>query len=412
MRCRTVHAAIWIAAMAAVVPATALAQSRPFGECRAGFWSSTRNLDDQADVPKPTCFVNWRPTLAEGVRLGVNARVGWQDAEAADGGHGRVREGYAELESGAWTAKLGRQIIAWGRSDRINPTDGLSPRDFTLLVPEDEEQRNGINAALLRYHVAESLSVTAVVAQFEAHRIPQGALPPNLTRPAEPGRAEWALKVDHTGEGFDWSVSYFDGFDRFARHWVEFISPTTPVFRSAYERAQTVGADFAAAAGGWTMRGEFSYSHLRSDCGSACPLPRRKVARAVIGVDRDFWDTANINAQLFAVARSYSDPASTPAARQPLALGLDRLNSEFGDREWGLTLRISDRFLNERLKLEISGIADFTNRSGVLRPRATYAFSDTVKLGAGVDYFRGRTQSFFGSRKKNDTAFAELTLVY
>ena len=37
-----------------------------------------------------------------------------------------------------------------GRADRINPTDNLTPRDFTLLVPDDEDQRFGTAAIRAR----------------------------------------------------------------------------------------------------------------------------------------------------------------------------------------------------------------------------------------------------------------------
>lgn len=401
--------AICIAALLQGVPV--MAQGMPFGECRTGYWSSNRNLDDKEAISKATCFVNWHPSLGEGMRLGMNARLGVRDAGDGEDAHGRLREGFLEIESGALTWRIGRQIIAWGRSDRINPTDSLSPRDLTLLVPDDDEQRNGINAALVRYNIDNSLSVTAVAAQFEANRIPLGSLPQNLIRSTDPGRPEWALKLDRSGGGVDWSISYFDGFDRFARYRVDFTSPTTPVFRSTYERMQTLGADFAWAQGAWTMRGEFSYSHLEQSC-TTCELNRRKVARAVFGVDRDFWDTANINFQLFSVVRSYQDPESVPAARKPFSLALDRLNSEFAAREWGMTFRVSNRFLNDRLKLELAAIADMTNQSLVLRPRASYAFNDSLKLGVGIDYFRGDNQTFFGARKKNDAAFIELGLIY
>lgn len=402
-----IRAVVGLAALSAFIPDLASAQARPFGECRAGYWSSNRNLDDQTGIPKATCFVNWRPAFGEGLRFGLNARAGLRDEGEARGGDGRVREAFGEFESGPWTFRLGRQIIAWGRSDRINPTDSLSPRDFTFLTPEDDEQRDGIDAVVVRRHLSEALSMSAVLARFEAHVIPQGSLPANRRAPSEPSRGELALKLDHTGAGIDWSVSYFDGHERFARHRVAFAAPMQPVFLTEFEKKRTLGADFATAVGAWTLRGEFSYSDLNGDC-QGCSLARRKLAQAVIGMDRDFWDTGNVNAQVFFTRRSDRDSA----ASLPLMQALERLNSEFSERESGVTLRLSNRFLNDRLRAEVSGIADFTHRSGVLRPRVSYAFSDALKLSVGADHFRGRPQSFFGARKRNNVGFAELTVVY
>lgn len=46
---------------------------------------------------------------------------------------------------------VGRQIVVWGRADGINPTDNLSPRDYTRLVPDETDQRLGNDAIKLTY---------------------------------------------------------------------------------------------------------------------------------------------------------------------------------------------------------------------------------------------------------------------
>lgn len=391
--------------------APVLSYDLPFGECRAGFWTSNRNLDDEGSVSKATCFTNWRTSLGDGLRVGMNVRLGINDARTGQENEARLREGYVEYDFSDFTWRVGRQIIAWGRADRVNPTDSLATRDFTALLPEDNEQRSGINAVQVRYNIDHYSSFTAVLSEFEAHRIPQGLLPANLIQSPESNRPEIALKYDKSGESVDWSVSFFDGFDRFARYRVDFTSPASPVFRGTYERAQTLGADFAVAQGAWTMRGEVSYSEREQECAS-CALNKRTVTQAVLGADRDFWDTANINLQVFSTDRDYIDPMTVPAARRPFAFALDRLNSEFADQELGMTFRISDRFMNERLKLELPAIFDLTNNSYILRPRANYAFNDTLQMSVGVDNFNGDEQSFFGSRKKNNTAFVEWIVLY
>ena len=46
-----------------------------FGECRTGYWSSNRNLDDQAGGASTTYFGSWKPVLGAGVSLGLHARA-------------------------------------------------------------------------------------------------------------------------------------------------------------------------------------------------------------------------------------------------------------------------------------------------------------------------------------------------
>ncbi len=400
------HLLVLFASLGAALDA--VAEALPYGECRTGYWSSSRNLDDRGDIAKGTCLVNWNLDLAEQLRLVLAGRAGVDDSAKADGYSGRLREGYLETGNDAWRWRVGRQIIAWGRSDRINPTDYLSPRDLTLLVPEDDEQRMGINALQVRHDLDDSLSLTAVVADFDANRMPTGTLPANLDKRDEPDALEAALKLDHAGDSLDWSLSWFDGYERAPRY--QALLAPAPRFISAYERKRAIGADFAWATGDWTVRGEFAHERLHLEC-SGCRDERRKVSRIVVGADRNFGDSANFNLQLFGVWRDYREPADSGILRL-VEEGTDRLNSEFGRRDWGLTSRVSDMFFNERLKLEMSAVLDLTGSSYVVRPRASYSLTDSVKLGAGVDHFHGARQSYFGVRKKNSVTFVELSLVF
>ncbi|WP_028997638.1 DUF1302 family protein [Azohydromonas australica] len=383
----------------------------PTGECRAGYWSSNRNLDERDGNGLLACGLSWRQPVAQGLRTVFSGRAGQNlsgDARAFDS---RLREGYVEWESGDWSLRVGRQVLAWGRADRINPTDNLSPRDFTALVAEDEEQRLGIDAVRLRHDFNEAFSATAVWARFTAHRMPTGLWPPNLVPATEPGRGEWALKLDHVGD-IDWSVSYFEGYERSARYAVQPQALGGFVFQGRYERARVLGLDTATAAGPWTLRTEMAHGQFRPDC-TGCATSRREVSRIVLGADRDVLDETNLNVQLFGIHRTgYVDPAGLQGTQQMVAQGLDRLNSEFGRNEWGLSLRLSRRMLNERLKLELSAITDFTQGSAVLRPRVYYAISDALRWSAGADHFTGPRQSFFGNRKRNDLVFTELSFIF
>jgi hypothetical protein len=44
----------------------------------------------------------------------------------------------------------------------------------------------------------------------------------------------------------------------------------------------------------------------------------------------------------------------------------------------------------------------------VVRPKASYALTDQLKVTAGADFFRGDTPSFFGRLRETSTAYVEL----
>ena len=384
--------------------------SSPYGQCDAGYWSSTRNLDDKKNFTSATCTVNWKPKITPDVGLGFSARAGWHDSLNAGTSSLRLRETYLDFDSGVLSMRLGKQIVAWGRADRINPTDSFSTRDFTQLTADDEDQRSGVVAAKLRYAVTPALSLTGVVARFSASTTPNGSLPANLIKPNEPARADWAFKIDRNGDGLDWALSYFDGLERLPRYRLNFTQGATPVFVGEYERSQKLGLDFATSQGPWTFRGEASHARLRCQL---CSEQTRWVNRAVIGFDRDFAETANINLQIFANRRSgYVEPPITPGSAAVLGRGLDRLNAEYSNEDRGMTVRLANRLLNEKLKLEISVIKEFKNGGALIRPRLLYAWTDSVKLSAGVDHYTGPSQSYFGSLKKNHLSFFTVSVLF
>lgn len=393
-----------IAAIAPLASASVFAQDLPFGECRLGYWSSSRNLDNTQDIAQGLCFSNWKPSVSNSVSFGFSVQGHVSNEQDTTGDGARLREGYVDLGADEWSLRLGRQIIAWGRADRINPTDYFSPRDFTLLVPEDDEQRRGIDAALVQYHVGDINQLSLVVARFEPHRMPQGLLPAGIVRSEEPDEAEIGVKYDHIGNFFDWSVSYYDGYDRFSRYRLSPSVNHLPQIYADYESLNTWGFDAAAAIGSWTLRTELTRSQQkRAQTGNDV-----SITRVVVGADYAFFDTANINVQWFSNHREHT-------SRIPIAIhqdGLDRLNSEFGFHDEGITLRISNRFLNEVLKVELSSIFDTQNHSYVVRPRVTYTLNDQIRISMGADAFSGIEQSYFGVRENNDLRFIELNIVY
>lgn len=415
-------------------PLAASTTPPPFGECRIGVWSGTRNLDDDGTRLKATCLAQWRLPLSENFRANLGARAGVADAPnratdstesstslRASNTTARLREGYVEYEQGLVRVRAGRQIIAWGRADRINPTDNLSPRDFTFLSQEDEEQRNGLNAIAIEAKSSGAWSVSGIyVPRFEPHVVPVGLLPRGLVRTARPAKPEVALKLEHAGAEIDFSLSYYRGFDRFLRYGLAAQAPSgavLPIIRASFNRQQTFGADIAFNVGKFAVRAEVATSRYNS-ADVAPPEhtePARTINRAVLGIDRTVFDTANINLQVFSIhRRGYTDTRALglPVNVQRLSDGLARLNNEYGRGETGATLRISDRFLNEQLRLELGAIYDFSQRSYLLRPRLVYSFSDALRVAAGADYFHGQEQSFFGARRKNNLAYMELAWIF
>lgn len=393
-------------------PTNSRSFGQPYGECGLWYGSSTRNLDGQNNVASGSCSLSLRPRLSSEVRVGLNVRSGWHDQLSANTSDSRFREAYLDWDNGVTTLRMGRQIISWGRADSLNPTDKLDPKNFTLLVSDDDGQRQGMDALNLRHSLDASWSLTAVAAKFSPHLMPRGSLPTTITPANPPGRAEWALKLDHSGQGFDGSLSYFDGFERAERYRLDLSNPGAPWFRGNFDHARSLGTDFAFATDIFTWRGEFSHTALQTECW-ACDPARRRESRAVVGGDVELPSGINFNLQYFFTRHhDFVGPASVPDALRPLQAARNLLNREFAGVERGVTMRLSDRLLNDKLKWEISAVADTTGNSWLIRPRVSYAFGDHLKWTLGMDLFEGDARSYFGSLAQNRLAFTVLSLVF
>jgi hypothetical protein len=383
----------------------------PFGECQLGQWTSNRNLDDKDNITKASCFLYWKPLVAQSTRLHLSVQGGVNDTGAAAQGGFRMREAFLETGDAQWNLRAGRQIISWGRADRLNPSDSFGRRDYTLLVSEDDDQKMGVDALLSNYQIKEGMSLTSVfVPHFLGNDLPVGALPSNL-RVVNPGNfKEYGVKLDQAGASLDWSLSYYQGYKHTPRYWTEFLSPSAFVFRRDYEKKQTLGADMATTINDWGMRIEMAHSQYEKICRTC--LARNEFS-LVAGVDRDFSESANINLQLYAIRRSgFVESSVLGGMQSTLNDALHSLNQEYGGNEYGATVRIADRFLNDRLKTELSIVYDIHRRSGLIKPRLSYSMNDQYRLTLGVDHFFGHAQTYFGALKKNQLGFIEVARVF
>lgn len=403
MRFGAIACAAALAAAGWAAAGGAQAADWPFGECRVGGWSSNRNLDDREGIAKADCLVQWRGDAGENLRFALGARLGSGHVGAGDRADAELREAFVEWDRGRWTARAGRQIVAWGRADRINPTDSFSTRDFTLLAADDDDQRRGSDALSLRAAFGDAVSLTAVVADHAPHRVPEGPLPRPLLRDDEPRRLDRGLRLDRVGDRLDWSLSWFDGHDRMPRYRLAALSPS-PRLAVGHDRVQVAGADFAAAAGRWSFRGEAAYTRAAG---------RGDTLRAVLGFDTDLGETANLNLQWVHVRRSDRvDPRTLPPPLRPAAAAIDLLNREYGAREQSMTVRLVQRLRNERLRLEWAGVFALDDGSGIFRPRLTYQIDDRFKLVFGADRAYGAADTQFGARRDNNLVFGELGFVF
>ena len=195
--------------------------------------------------------------------------------------------------------RAGRQIIAWGRADGVNPTDNLSGQDLTLLVPDDVDRRLGTTAVRASYYLGD-LSVAGVwLPEFRGHEFALPAPPPGVTFLREASRwpgNQWALRVEQTGRAVDWSVSYFRGRDTSPDLSAALGADGAPAIRLSHHRVRVLGGDMTANLGRFGLRAEGAYVKTE-DADGTDPFTKNPFVFVVAGADRTFGGLLNVNVQ-------------------------------------------------------------------------------------------------------------------
>jgi hypothetical protein len=381
------------------------------GSLRGAYWTSSRDLDGREDLPVAALWLRGRWDPDPAVSLLVDGWVGNDDLFHEDATAGRLREAYLDVRVGPLDVRLGKQIIAWGRADRINPTDTLTPRDFTLLVPEDGDQRFGATGVKATSDVAGLLVTGVMLPTFEPHIIPLRRPPPGSTlrqrTPDEPV-LQGALKIERTGGAVDWSLSYFDGFDLFPDVQLAGVRASGLDVVLTHHRIRVVGMDAAAAVGPYTVRGEAAYTfteHARRGDEIKSPF-----FFLVVGGDRTLPGAVYVNLQY--VLRVISDFQSPAAVADPVRRGLAfeqaLINDQLDEVKHAIALRVSRAWRHETVRTEMSVIASPTRGDYALRAKIAYAVTDHVKVTAGADVFGGETRTVFGRLRETSTGYLEV----
>jgi hypothetical protein len=384
------------------------------GSIRADLWSGDRDLNGEQAVASASVWLRGKLDLGSNGALVAN---GWVRAttdrdRAEDARHSvaLVRELFWQRDFGPATLRVGRLMPAWGRADGFNPTDNLSPRDFALLTPEDSDQRFGNNGVSMDVAIGQGTLSAHWFDNAASHRPPLEASPGvRYERRKTSNRSQWALKFETSRDGFDGSLSYFDGHSLMPDLSPAGIDGGDFVVALDNHRARVFGADVSATARDIVWRAEFAWANV-DNAGSEDLFRKKSQVWLVAGGERQLLNGATVGLQLTArhvhdfedlSGRGY-DPLIELARRQSASVNQSQRN------QYGLTWRIAKSMRNDALRLEMSGAALFPHDGALLRAKAEYAINDHLTFQTGFDGYFGGRLGFFGQLRKNNLIYTQL----
>lgn len=303
------------------------------------------------------------------------------------------------FERGEVTLTVGKQRIAWGRTDTLKPADVVSPFDWTDPL---HEERLAAWSARLRWE-REAWNVdAALVPVFHPSRLPVlggrwfddtplGPAPTQLAWgevdfPATTWRnLQGGIRFGRRGGLTEWAGTVYRGFDDAAR--IAPVpgppDPTTGVvpvrMDRTFPRFVATGADGLVLAGPVVVRAEASYVHFPSDGGDGYLLYVAEV-EWTRGAWRAYggWGDS-VGGEVATSNPTALDQAFLPALFAGVAYGYPT--------EWNAGLDV------------VVGARDLDRW---IRAAASWPVHPLVRLGGEVELLHGPADSFFGRWREND----------
>jgi hypothetical protein len=350
----------------------------------------------------------------------------------------KLREGYIEYFRNGVQVRAGKQIIPWGKSDGINPTDYLSAKESNFLNHDSEVTRVGGVSLLLGLTPNKGSSpwshtlVVQPIFPESDYLVPPTALPSGVTLEEKrtPERnlknTEFALKSAYAGEGWDASLSYFHGFDHrpeFAEVSHTLISPTAAAVRLTrlFHRVNAAGGDASYSRGDWIYRLESAYTWTENNEGTN-PLITPSHWDAVLGAERPIGERFRVQGQF--ISRLFpkfteprqaggADAISTQINRQVAAA--NALLQQYQDK-WDTASTLRGSYSSETgvFTAEMLWYQGLDYGDYYLQPLVSYGLMESMsmRLYLGADHYGGPSDRSVGSLQSYNAIFTEVKFTF
>jgi hypothetical protein len=346
-------------------------------------------------------------------------------------------EAYVNAHLGPVDLRIGQQIIVWGSADGLNPTNNLTPLDFRIHSPIEDDIRIGNAGARAFLRFAPFRLEGVWMPLYLPTELPAVSLPQYVSygRPLFPSLnlkdGTEAARLHLEVAAIEMSVSYLHGFAPLPGLSATGInltaaddgtpSATTPpsilVSRTAYEQ-QVLGFDFSTSLGEIaTLRGEAAYRRPYNWAGLADQHIAFPDVQYTIGADHTFGSLSVIAQYMGRYVLDWQKLSGPGMVLNPSVLPMEpignlsvvsqNVNSTLAKQNQILfsqtaqiqhlaTLRFEWLGLHETLSISSLCLYNFTTHEFLATPRIGYRLSDAMTMYAGAQLFHGPANTLFG----------------
>lgn len=308
-----------------------------------------------------------------------------------------IRRLSATIHQGKMTAEIGRQLIRWGKTDILTPTDRFAPRDYLSSVVDPDFL--GVSAARVSYESGGETIDLVWQPWFTPSRTPLlnqrwTVVPPqaagvNLIDAGAryPGGSQYGARWNHVGAGYEYSLCFFDGFQNLPSFEVLFSGATqTAALTRVYPQLRLYGGDAAVPLRWLTVKGEAAYfTSLSSGA--------EEYALYVIQLERQVREWSFVG--------GYAGSVVTREAANPLQFAPDRGFAKSFVGRAGLTIDA-----NRDLAIESAVRAG----GSFVRFEYSQLFGQHWRATGNIAWIRGDMADFLGQYRRN--SYGSLAIRY
>ena len=321
-----------------------------------------------------------------------------------------LREAYIDIYGDLIDFSIGEKIIVWGKADAVNPTNRITPVKSISVSSAEDDRRLGNLLAETRLNLYPFTLTAVWVPVYRQSELPS-FIDTELNKP-DPviENSSLALKTDYENSSFDFSLSWFSGFN--PTPGISGISSGTRVLKPY--RIHNIGFDFSTTLSDYGIRGETAFL-LPAEDHEKTYVPSPEISY-VAGIDRSIGDFTLILQYSGKYITDFIDENDLSSLTQSeiQAEYLTRIIS--GQKEQishSAVFRASADLFYETLSLETAGSYNFTTEELFIKPLIIWDVSDSLTISGGAFLYSGPDATLSGMLEgKAGTVFTEVKLCF
>ena len=349
-----------------------------------------------------------------------------------------LKEAFAGYSNGKISVSLGNQIVSWGSSDLLSPSDKISPADrfFLSCNPDDQKLPN----FMLRFssRIAEGISGELILIpvyresdyRFDLYNLGDGI---SFEKPSLPEKkirnGTLALRVNMALKDVDLSLSFLRGYDpEYGFRMLSFEpgqSENSFLIRNSATPylKKSIGADIVIIANSVIFKGE-ALLNLTKDFEDQIHIPypslecvagfETTLLSTTISAEYSCKRTIGFREQTLPRLPSSENPADqVNFASQMAGYEFEALNRKIFHLQkrynHSAAVSLSGYFLNDELEANLTGICNFTSSEKLIRGSIKWRFTDNLSATAGFNYLSGPEKTpFYYTKGIINGVFTEL----